>query len=366
MHMKLPDKKFAPIAIFLVLTLIALVTVIVAQQNPTQEQVANTECTYSSSAVYDYVAMLGPNTIYGNRTSIGPNDGTLYTLLTQQINMTLNYSFVASLPSQTEITYSIEQNVQTATWQYPIIQTLPATSNQSQIEIQLPPFNRTEIETLKGHIEQETGTASATYSFQIVPTFIINANTSAGPIYQTFTPTLTLDIGQTDQGNTITINNLQQNQTGAIAETTGATHNEAIYERYTSYIFLAACVSGLGFSIYRYDKTHVSIVGFDIEKMMAPYKDLVIEAKEMPEFTEETPIITVKDIGELAKAAEVLAQPISHLHDGTEHSFWVFDSDIIYTYKISQKEPIQNAGPVPEEKPVLRDKTADSSRPTTG
>ena len=364
--MKMPDKKIALLAIFLVLTLIALVIVIVAQQNPTQEQVTNTECAYSSNAVYDYVALLGPNTIYNNRTSIGPNDGTLYTLLTQQVDMTLNYSFEASLPSEQEITYSIQQNVQTATLQYPIAQTPPTTTNQSQIEIQLSPFNRTNIETLKRQIEQETGTASVTYSFQIAPTFTIDANTSAGPIHQTFTPTLTLDVGQTDQGNTITINNLQQNQTGAITENTLVTHNEVTYERYASYIFLVACVFGLGFSIYRYDKTHVSIVGFDMEKLMAPYKDLVVEAKEIPEFTEETPIITVKDIGELAKAAEVLAQPITHLHNGPEHSFWVFDSDIIYTYKISQKEPIQKVVPVPEEKPVSRDKPADGNSPTTG
>jgi hypothetical protein len=171
-----------------------------------------------------------------------------------------------------------------------------------------------------------------------VPTFTIDANTSAGPIFQTFTPTLTVDVGQTDQGNTIKIDNLQQNQTGAITESTMVTHDEVTYERYASYIFLVACVSGLGFSIYRYSKDHASMVGFDIEKLTAPYRDLLIEAKEIPEFSDETPIVLVKDLEELAKVAEILARPIFYEHNDAEHTFFVFDSDMTYTYKISQEK----------------------------
>ena len=71
---------------------------------------------------------------------------------------------------------------------------------------------------------------------------------------------------------------------------------------------------------------------------MAPYRDLVIEAKEIPKFSEETPIVPVKGLEELAKAAEILALPIFYEHNGAEHTFFVFDSEMIYAYKISQEK----------------------------
>jgi hypothetical protein len=99
-----------------------------------------------------------------------------------------------------------------------------------------------------------------------------------------------------------------------------------------------ACVTGLGFSIYRYSKAHASIAGLDIEKLTAPYRDLVIEAKEIPKFSEEAPVILVKGLEELAKVAEILARPIFYKHNDAEHTFFVFDSDMAYTYKISQEK----------------------------
>jgi hypothetical protein len=342
MQLKMPGRKIVLLATFVVLTLVSVTTVYLMQQVPTQDQITNTKCTYSSNASYDYIAMLEPNAISNNRTTIRPGEGILYTTLTEQINITLNYAFESTLPAQTEVTYSAEQNLQTAAWQHSVAEMPQVTTNQPQIEIQFLPFNRTELEAMKREIEIETGTTSLTYSYEISPTFTLAANTSAGPIYQSFTPTLTINVGQTEQGNTITIDNLQQNGTGAITENVIVTHDEVIDERYASYIFLAACVAGLGVSIYQYNKAHVSIVGLDIDRMMAPYKDLTVEAKEIPEFSEDTPIILVNGIEELAKVAEILAQPILHSHKDNEHNFYVFDSDMTYTYKISQKGSVNS------------------------
>ena len=72
---------------------------------------------------------------------------------------------------------------------------------------------------------------------------------------------------------------------------------------------------------------------FSARQLIVPYKDLVIEAKEIPEFSEDTPIIEVKDLEKLAKAAEILARPIFYIHNDAEHTFYVFDADMTYIYR---------------------------------
>jgi hypothetical protein len=237
------------------------------------------------------------------------------------------------LPANAQITYSLQQILQSAAWQYEVKALLQVITNQTQIKLELPPFNRTELEATKTQIEEETGTISGNYSLQIVPIFTVNANTSAGPIHQTFSPVLTIEVGRTEQGNTITVENLHQQETDAITENVIVTHNEVTYERYASYIFLAFCLIGLGFSAFRYSKAHASTKGSGMDKLIVPYKDLVIEAKEVPEFSEDTPIIEVKDLEELAKAAEILARPIFYIHNDAEHTFYVFDADMTYIYR---------------------------------
>lgn len=331
--MKMPKKKVLFVILFAVLTLLAIMVTYLAQQSPTQEETVSTLCTYSSTAEYDYEAMLGPNTIYDNRTVLGPDEGTLYTALTKQINITLAYAFEANLPANAQITYSLQQILQSAAWQYEVKALPQAMTNQTQIKLELPPFNRTELEATKTQIEEETGTISGNYSFQIVPIFTANANTSAGSIHQTFSPILTIEVGRTSQGNTITVENLHQQQTDAITQDKVVTHDEVVYERYATYAFSAFSIVGLAFSAFRYTKVHALIKGSDTDKLIVPYKDLVIEAKEIPEFSEDTLIIEVKNLEELAKAAEILARPIFYIHNDAEHTFYVFDADMTYIYR---------------------------------
>jgi hypothetical protein len=336
--MKKAEKLLILLVLFVALIFVSIATVYFTSQIPSQEIKTTTKCTYSSNATYNWTATLAPNVIENNITRVGPEEGPLYTSLTKQIDLTLNYIFEASLPAEVKVTYRIEQSLKTANWGYTIIRNSETTTNETQFTIQFSPFNKTDLEKLKQKIEAETGTSSLSYSFEIVPTFTVDANTSAGPIRQNFTPTLSMNVGQTDQGNTITIDNLQQIETGAITENVTVVHNELIYQRYASYIFLVGCVAGLGLSAYWYRKTHVSMAKVGIDKLTSHYKDLVIETKDMPEFSEDTPKILVKDLEELGKAAEILAKPIFYARRGTANVFYVFDADITYICRKEEGE----------------------------
>jgi hypothetical protein len=331
--MKKPEKTIILLTLFTILTLISIITLYAAHQAPTQETTTNTLCTYTSTATYDYTATLEPNTIYNNKTTLKPNEGTLYTRITKQINITLTYTFEATLPTEATITYNLTQALKTAAWTHPMSTTTQTTTNQTQIQITIPPINRTELETIKRQIEEkETGTSSTAYAFEITPTFTVNANTTAGPVQQAFTPKLTINSKRTDQGDIITIEDLQQTNTGAITENQTITRQDILNQRYTSYILIAISIAGLFFSTYFYIKTKPKTEQIPLDKIIAPYKDLIIEAKEPPKTTPETTIINVETIQELAKTAEILAKPII-LTRKPQPTLTIIDQNTIYQHK---------------------------------
>lgn len=196
----------------------------------------------------------------------------------------------------------------------------------------IPPINKNTLQTIKTTIESETGTSTSTYSLEITPTFTINANTQAGPIHQVFTPTLTINFKRTDQGDIITIEDLHQTKLGEITENQTKTRYDVINQRYASYILITVSIAGLFFSADFHRKVKPTTKKIPLDKLTAPYKDLIIEAKETPE-TAKITTIAVKTIEDLAKTAEILARPILHVTDGKEHVFYIIDNNTKYQYK---------------------------------
>ena len=109
--MKRLEKTTILLSLFLILTLVSIITVYAVHQTPTEETTTNTLCTYKSTALYDYTAILAPNTVYNNKTTLKPDEGILYTEITRQINVTLFYVFFSSLPAEKIITYSLKETL---------------------------------------------------------------------------------------------------------------------------------------------------------------------------------------------------------------------------------------------------------------
>ncbi|MEM0057889.1 MAG: DUF5305 family protein [Candidatus Bathyarchaeia archaeon] len=331
--MKKPKTTTILLATFTALTVIAFLTVYAVHQTPTEETVTQILCTYTSTATYDYTAILQtPNIIYNNKTTLKPEDQTpIYTRLTRQINLTLTYNFEASLPAETQITYTITQTLKTTAWTHQIYMEPTTTTNQTQIQITLPPIIKVELDQIKNKIDSETGTTTTTYTLEITPTFTVKANTSAGQIYQTFTPTLTVTFQRTEKGEITSLEPLQQTKTGRITQNQTITHPEAINQRYMAYGLTAITLSGLAFSIYFHNKTKPKTPKKPIEKLMAPHKNLIAETTQKPPTTPTT--IEVKTLEDLAKIAEILAKPILHTTEADQHTFYIIDNNTKYQYK---------------------------------
>ncbi|MEM3700078.1 MAG: DUF5305 family protein [Candidatus Bathyarchaeia archaeon] len=336
--MKKPPKTIVLITLFTILTLIALLTLYIAHQTPTEETTTQTLCTYRSTADYDYTAILDPNNIiYNGKTTLKPGEGTIYTKITRQINLTLTYTFHTTIPSEATITYTTTQTLKTPVIQYQISQTSPQTTNQKQIQIELPKINKTETDPIIARIASEMGiTTTAYYTIEITTTFTINANTTISQIQQTFTPTLTITFQRTDQGEITTISDLHQTKTGTITQDQTVTRQDVINQRYASYSLTTIAIAGLAFSTYFHTKTKPKTKETPLEKILAPYKDLIIEATEPPKTPQETITINITTIKELAKTAEILAKPII-LTRKPQPTLTIIDQNTTYQHIIETK-----------------------------
>ncbi|MEM2106091.1 MAG: DUF5305 family protein [Candidatus Bathyarchaeia archaeon] len=333
--MKTPPKTTILLAIFTILTLIALLTAYTAHQNPTEQTTTETLCTYVSTATYDYTAILDPNNlIYNGKTTLKPGEGTIYTKITRLINITLTYNFQSTLtPENTQITYSIKRTLTTATIEYPLSETPQETTDQTQIQITLQPINKTETDPIITRLASEMGiTSTPYYTIEITPTFIIRANTTAGPIQQIFTPKLTITFQRTDQGEITTITPLTQTRTGEITQEQTTTLQDIVLQRNASYILTTVAIAGLAFSAYFYVKAKPRTTEKPLEKLLAPHKDLIIETAEPPKTSPQT-TIEVQTIQELAKTAEILAKPIILTRKPTP-TLTVIDQNTVYQHRI--------------------------------
>ena len=197
----------------------------------------------------------------------------------------------------------------------------------------LPPeLIKTETDPIVAQIASEMGLSSTQYyTLEITPTFTVNADTTAGQIQQTFTPTLTVTFQRTEQGETTTIEPLYQTRSGALTENQTVIHYDIVNQRNASYILIAIAAAGLAFSTHFHMKIKPKTPEKPLEKVIAPYKDLIIEAKKPPTLPSEATIINVTSIQELAKTAEILAKPII-LTKEPKPTLTIIDQNTVYQH----------------------------------
>ncbi|MDH5451557.1 MAG: DUF5305 domain-containing protein, partial [Candidatus Bathyarchaeota archaeon] len=185
-------------------------------------------------------------------------------------------------------------------------------------------------------IDTETGTRTTTYNIKIKPIIHTTAETTAGTIDETFTPTLTIAFkSDATTGNYIDIQNLQQTKTGKIQDTQTNYLPWTKNLQYAAYIFLATTLSATAFTSFAYLKlkpTFPQQPPKPIEKIIQPYKDIIAQTTEPPSKTPQTKTITLTTLEDLAKIAETLIKPILHTQKDEEHIFYIIDNDTTYQY----------------------------------
>jgi hypothetical protein len=338
---KYPQRNIILTAFFVILTLIATATVITLQQTGATQTQTKTITSYTSTATIDYTATVQPSTIYNDKTTIKPQDGPIYTKLTDTIDLTLTYTFTSTLQINPTITYITNTTLKTEAWQYQLSATPKTTVQQTTIQLTLPTFNKQEIEQTKARIDNETGVSTGFYSnsqpyyvVEITPTFYISAQIGSKSISQVFQPTISVNSTHNAEGDVIKIEDLTQTSTGALTQQETVTNQDIINQQYASLVLIAVSLVGLGYSgttLLKQRETTPKTTS--TQKMLEPYKHLIIEATENTDNTINT--IKVASIAELAKAAETLNKPIFHIKNPSEETLCIIEGTTKYQHTIS-------------------------------
>ncbi len=350
--MKLPQRNFWLTTFFVVLTLVAAVTVVSLQQAPSIERITKTVGTYTSAASFDYTAYVKVSTVYGDKETLKPLDGAVYTKLTDKIDFALTYSFNSTTSASPTITYNLEGVLKTDAWQHPLYSTQPTTTDSTTIEVSIPSFIRQEIEQTKSQIDTETGVSSGNYFsssqpyyvLEITPTIQIEAKTTTGAIHQIFQPTLIVNATHTAQGDIIQIEPLTQTSRGSLTQEQTVANQDVINQQYASYVLVAGSLVGLGYMALTFKKQKlVTPATPSSEKLLQPYRHLIVEATENTDTATTT--IKVTNIAELAKAAETLVRPILHVKNQTEDNLYVIEGNTKYQFTLKHNESEEHNPP---------------------
>jgi len=335
------------LALFALLTIFSILGVYFSHQTPIEQDRVTTLLAYHHNGQYDYIARLKPNNLY-NQTTLKPGEGTLYTKITELINVTFTYSFNCSLPANITIQYALNEYLESPKWpKKSIATTSPVASNFSETTTAqfsiTQSINITALEELKNSIDKETGTYTSEYSLIIRPEMQVAANTIVGTINEPFTPNMTMNFRyRTPEGDYITIEGLTHTQQGSIQHTETIYQPEVMNQRYASYAFSIAFISALLYTTWAYVKTKPAKPEKPIEEIIAPHEETILEVAKEPSY--ETPEITtvkMKSLNDLVSIADGLAKPVLYLKKAPSkpgrkvtHIFYVLDGSIRYEYEV--------------------------------
>jgi len=338
-RVSMPKLSKTLLIVFACLTIISVLSIYYTHQLPTYETRTETLCTYQHNGSYHYVAKLKPNVLY-NKTVLKPGEGTLYTALVEYINLTFIYTFNSSpKPQSIQVDHQTTVHIESP-GRWPI-RTLSQSEAQEIFQLSknlnfTMQINCTKVKRFVETIDKEIyGTIrSTTYNIKITSEIHVKANLTTCFINETFTPQLTIAFKtDTEKGNYISIENLQQTKPGSILKTEQILSPGVQNLRAASIIATTITTIVLATSAIIYFKHKSPTPPIKaIEKFIAPYKDLIAKTAQKPPRTENT--VKIETLEDLAKIAEILARPILLIKE-PEPTLIVIDQNVIYEYRIN-------------------------------
>lgn len=340
------------LAFFVLLSLTAIMGVSSAHSLPVEEENVITLSRYRHVCEYDYIAGLKPNEIYENRLTLSPGEGILYLNIVENVAITFHCTFICDHPADITTEYLVSMDLESPGKWIKHLTMAPqnsVSSNGERLEFSTELFiTTTWFEELKAVIDAETGTSSSTYNLRVKPEIHTVAETDVGTIDESLVPELVMSFNYGgDEGNQIVMSGLENDIPGAIQRTETTYHGEVLAYRNIFYVVSAVAFVGLIGTAWGFMRTRSKSPEKLVEKIIEPFKEVVVEVAEEPSYKKQRATIAMKSLEDLVSLAESLGgKPVLYLKKpphipGAEqtHTFYVLDGMTRYEYsfKLSGK-----------------------------
>jgi len=334
---KIPVKIRIPLIVILaILTLGSLVSAVAvsSDEQPTMTEKNIQLCEYSHQGRFDYIVHLKNNTVYETAV-LFPGQATIFKKITDHIDASFSYRFDIGCSATIKGSYKLIFRLQTDDWSkdYIIVPKTNFDTNNFNINFQI---NTSTYENIVKTINDETGVQAQKPRLNITCEITINAQTSQGNIYETFTPKLSIPLG----GNTIEINNdLVQSKTGSLQTTIQVPASNEKQGNSNSLVSAAIFfIPIIPIAVLtQNDYTKPSETEKQVEKIKKKYGEWIVEVNKPPKAPLGAETVYTKSIDDLIKISEELGKPLIYYLSTLEkaHTFYVLDQTVHYVYIIS-------------------------------
>ncbi len=345
--------------LFAILTLTSSLIVFCTYQIPTEKTSVATLYTYGNYGSFNYTATLRPNTIYNNKTTLQLGEGPIFTRITNAINVNFTYTFQGSAPANLTVHYNLGKYLETPIWQKQIgevqQETINTTGTSTNLNIgNISPINISSAQNLVSDITKETGVTITQYNVTVTINMNIEANTTEGLINESFAPKLTMRFTSSfAEGDIISIEGIQHSKTGEITRIDTIYQDWVNPQRYGSYALFTISFIGLLVMIRVYARSKPAKPTKPealIEEVIEPFREIISETVQEPQFKERFTTITMKTLEDLVKVADTLAKPIVHTRKPPEtHIFYVIDETTRYEYTMTESSILERIKKEEEE-----------------
>lgn len=305
---------------------------------------------YSQSGTYTYVAQLAPNVLY-NTTELTQGNGTLFTAITNWVNLTFIYHAETTPRTNLTSTAVFSVTLESSVWSkllFTSTLTLPPRNSNALSFTETYDLNVAQIVTLAQTVEAQTGFFPSSYSVLLTPTISTAVTIGDNGVGLFFAPTLNLTFAS-DQ---IQPGSLATQASGAYGLPGGSSPNDStdLFSwaslPYWALVGSLALLTVAGVYTFRGRGARAP----DLETLMRPYREAIVNVSVRPAATE---VVRVRDWEDLVKVADTLGRPILRVvragkeEEALRSSFYVLlgTTAYVYTFRTPPSGTIPNAPP---------------------
>ncbi len=320
----------AVLAVVFLLTTVWAIYYLDAQIQPSSTPAPTTVATYAETGLNTFAAAVSPSVLYNNSTEVYGGNLTLFTPITNWINVSMVYALVSNRTAALTLNESFSVTLSTAVWSKTLYTATNATSavNSAFVSLQTRyDVNVSAVVTLATNINSQIGFVGTEFSLTLDPQ--ISGNVSVGAIHQALTAEPALNF--TFEASLIRPTGLNFSGSGALLLPAPASSSSPTPVVVPS-AALALSLGGLGGSLWFATRRPEEVIEPPLDQMIAPYEEAIAETLTVRGST--TPI-RVSRFADLVKIADTLGKPILRpLGPDLEISeFVVLDGDWAYTYR---------------------------------
>lgn len=314
--------------------------------------------TYTELSSSGFVASLQPSYLYNNSTVLVGGNITLFSPITNWINVTTIYSIATNRTAAIDLHETFLVTLATDVWSKTLFESTNSTSATTTQVLSLSthyPINVSQIVDLATNIDQQVGYTPAVYWLTLSPQISGALSTAGVGASVAADPVLNFSFA----GTLVSPKGLSYSSNGTV-DRLGLPTTSDPRDMVALSLALGASVVGVALGAWVATRPRAEVTP-PLEELIAPYLEAIAETTATPQ-AEVT--IPVRQFPDLVKIADTLGKPILRPkeRDSGRTEFLVLDAWLAYSYRYPGPSGADSKPPPPSQpRPVATPLSADAA-----